>query len=79
MGEEAPILKKARVEQLFYWLAAEDPGVCFLIEAIYNSRFAMVGPGEAITSTSTIENLLAATLFLMGYVTTASNAALPLS
>jgi len=39
--------------------------VCFLI--------------EAITSTSTIENLLAAALFLMGYVTTVSNAALPLS
>ena len=36
-----------------------------LIDAIYNSRFAMVGPGEAIKSTSYIENLLAATLFLM--------------
>jgi len=36
-----------------------------LIDAIYNRRFAMVGPGEAIKSTSYIENLLAATLFLM--------------
>ena len=36
-----------------------------LIDAIYTGRFAMVGPGEAIKSTSTIENLLAATLFLM--------------
>ena len=36
-----------------------------LIDAIYNRRFAMVGPGEAIKSTSYIENLLEATLFLM--------------
>ena len=36
-----------------------------LIDAIYNRRFAMVGPGDAIKSTSYIENLLAATLFLM--------------
>ena len=36
-----------------------------LIDAIYNRRFAMVGPGEAIKSTSYIENLLDATLFLM--------------
>ena len=36
-----------------------------LIDAIYNDRFAMVGPGEALKSTSYIENLLAATLFLM--------------
>jgi len=36
-----------------------------LIDAIYNNRFAMVGPGEAIKSTSYIDNLLAATLFLM--------------
>jgi len=36
-----------------------------LIDAIYNGRFAMVGPGEAIKSTSYIENLLDATLFLM--------------
>ena len=36
-----------------------------LVDAIYNSRFAMVGPGEAIKSTSYIDNLLAATLFLM--------------
>lgn len=36
-----------------------------LIDSIYNNRFAMVGPGEAIKSTSYIDNLLAATLFLM--------------
>jgi len=36
-----------------------------LIDAIHNNRFAMVGPGEAIKSTSYIDNLLAATLFLM--------------
>lgn len=36
-----------------------------LIDAIYNRRFAMVGPGDAIKSTSYIENLLEATLFLM--------------
>ena len=36
-----------------------------LIDAIYNRRFAMVGPGNAIKSTSYIENLLEATLFLM--------------
>ena len=36
-----------------------------LIDAIYNRRFAMVGPGEAIKSTSYIKNLLNATLFLM--------------
>jgi len=36
-----------------------------LIDAIYNRRFAMVGPGEAVKSTSYIENLVEATLFLM--------------
>jgi nucleoside-diphosphate-sugar epimerase len=36
-----------------------------LVDAIYNRRFAMVGPGDAIKSTSYIENLLEATLFLM--------------
>lgn len=36
-----------------------------LVDAIYNHRFAMVGPGDAIKSTSYIENLLEATLFLM--------------
>ncbi|WP_263831540.1 NAD-dependent epimerase/dehydratase family protein [Salinibacter sp.] len=36
-----------------------------LIDAIYNRRFAMVGPGQAIKSTSYIENLLDATFFLM--------------
>jgi len=36
-----------------------------LVDAIYNRRFAMVGPGEAIKSTSYIENLVEATLFLM--------------
>ena len=36
-----------------------------LVDAIYNRRFAMVGPGEAIKSTSYIENLVAATLFLI--------------
>ena len=39
-----------------------------LIDAIYNRRFAMVGPGEAIKSTSYIENLLDATLFLMDHM-----------
>lgn len=36
-----------------------------LIDTIYNSRFAMVGEGEAIKSTSYIDNLLHATHFLM--------------
>ena len=36
-----------------------------LIDAIYRRRFVMVGSGEAIKSTSYIENLLDATLFLM--------------
>lgn len=36
-----------------------------LIDAIYNRRFVMVGPGEAIKTTSYITNLLAATTFLM--------------
>ena len=36
-----------------------------LVDAIYNRRFAMVGSGNAIKSTSYIENLLEATLFLM--------------
>jgi nucleoside-diphosphate-sugar epimerase len=36
-----------------------------LVDAIYNRRFAMVGNGDAIKSTSYIENLLDATLFLM--------------
>ena len=36
-----------------------------LVDAIYNRRFAMVGSGEAIKSTSYIENLLDATLFSM--------------
>mgnify|MGYP006430979883 CR=1 FL=1 len=36
-----------------------------LIEAIHHRRFAMVGPGDAVKSTCYIENLLAATLFLM--------------
>ena len=36
-----------------------------LVDAICNRRFAMVGPGDAIKSTSYIENLLAATIFLM--------------
>ncbi|WP_263785018.1 NAD-dependent epimerase/dehydratase family protein [Salinibacter grassmerensis] len=36
-----------------------------LVDAIYNCRFAMVGSGDAIKSTSYIENLLEATLFLM--------------
>jgi nucleoside-diphosphate-sugar epimerase len=39
-----------------------------LVDAIYNRRFAMVGPGEAIKSTSYIENLLEATLFLMEWM-----------
>jgi nucleoside-diphosphate-sugar epimerase len=36
-----------------------------LVDAIYNRRFVMIGPGDAIKSTSYIENLLAATIFLM--------------
>jgi nucleoside-diphosphate-sugar epimerase len=36
-----------------------------LIDAIYNRRFVMVGPGEAVKTTSYIHNLLAATFFLM--------------
>lgn len=42
-----------------------DTNIYRLIDAIYNRRFAMVGPGDAIKSTSYIENLLEATLFLM--------------
>lgn len=37
-----------------------------LIDAIYHNRFVMVGSGEATKSTSYIENLIEATLFLMG-------------
>lgn len=37
-----------------------------LIDAIYSKRFVMVGEGQAIKSTSYIENLIDATLFLMG-------------
>lgn len=36
-----------------------------LIDVISNRRFAMVGPRDAVKSTCYIENLLAATLFLM--------------
>jgi nucleoside-diphosphate-sugar epimerase len=36
-----------------------------LIDAIYRKRFAMVGPGEAVKTTSYIDNLLAATHFLV--------------
>jgi nucleoside-diphosphate-sugar epimerase len=42
-----------------------DTNIYRLVDAIYNRRFAMVGPGDAIKSTSYIENLLEATLFLM--------------
>lgn len=42
-----------------------DTNIYRLIDAIYNRRFAMVGPGRALKSTSYIENLLAATVFLM--------------
>jgi nucleoside-diphosphate-sugar epimerase len=36
-----------------------------LIDAIYNNRFVMIGKGDIIKTTSYIENLVAATLFLM--------------
>lgn len=36
-----------------------------LVDAIYNRRFMMIGPGEAVKTTSYIDNLLAATTFLM--------------
>ena len=36
-----------------------------LIDSIYNNRFVMVGKGDAIKATSYIENLVAATLFLI--------------
>lgn len=36
-----------------------------LIDSIYQNRFVMVGKGDAIKTTSYIENLIAATLFLM--------------
>jgi nucleoside-diphosphate-sugar epimerase len=36
-----------------------------LVDAIYRNRFVMVGPGEAIKSTSYIDNLIDATFFLM--------------
>lgn len=42
-----------------------DTNIYRLIDAIYNGQFAMVGSGEALKSTSYIENLLAATFFLM--------------
>jgi nucleoside-diphosphate-sugar epimerase len=35
-----------------------------LTDALYNNRFVMVGKGDAIKTTSYIENLIAATLFL---------------
>lgn len=42
-----------------------DTNIYRLIDAIYNRRFAMVGPGQALKSTSYIENLLSATFFLI--------------
>ena len=42
-----------------------DTNIYRLIDAIYNRRFAMVGAGQTLKSTSYIENLLAATFFLM--------------
>ena len=36
-----------------------------LIDALYRNRFVMVGKGEAIKTTSYIENLIAATVFLV--------------
>ena len=42
-----------------------DTNIYRLIDAIYNQRFVMVGSGQALKSTSYIENLLAATFFLM--------------
>jgi nucleoside-diphosphate-sugar epimerase len=42
-----------------------DTNIYRLIDAIYNRRFVMVGPGQALKSTSYLENLLDATLFLM--------------
>ena len=39
-----------------------------LIDAIYNRRFAMVGPGQALKTTSYIENLLMATFFLVEHM-----------
>jgi nucleoside-diphosphate-sugar epimerase len=42
-----------------------DTNIYRLVDAIYNRRFAMVGTGQALKSTSYIENLLSATFFLM--------------
>jgi nucleoside-diphosphate-sugar epimerase len=42
-----------------------DTNIYRLMEAIYTGRFVMVGPGEAVKSTSYITNLIAATRFLM--------------
>ncbi|MFB6229613.1 MAG: NAD-dependent epimerase/dehydratase family protein [Salinibacter sp.] len=42
-----------------------DTNIYRLIDAIYNRRFVMVGSGQALKSTSYMENLLAATFFLM--------------
>ena len=42
-----------------------DTNIYRLIDAIYNRRFAMVGSGQTLKSTSYIENLLAATFFLV--------------
>jgi nucleoside-diphosphate-sugar epimerase len=39
-----------------------------LIDAIYNNQFVMIGKGNVIKTTSYIENLVAATLFLMNKI-----------
>jgi len=43
----------------------ESTNIYRLIDTIYKRRFVMVGPGEAVKTTSYITNLLAATTFLM--------------
>jgi nucleoside-diphosphate-sugar epimerase len=42
-----------------------DTNIYRLVDAIYNRRFAMVGSGQALKTTSYLENLLSATFFLM--------------
>jgi nucleoside-diphosphate-sugar epimerase len=43
----------------------ESTNIYRLIEAIYRNRFVMIGDGNNVKTTSYIENLIAATLFLM--------------
>jgi nucleoside-diphosphate-sugar epimerase len=67
LAEEEPDARILIIRPSVVYGPGNPPGtnIYRLIDAIHNRRFAMVGPGEAIKSTSYIENLLEATLFLM--------------